>query len=140
VQPCVSPTWDTALALNALLESGLSTGHPALLRAADWLLDRQVLEPGDWQVKRPGVLPGGWAFQFDNPYYPDLDDTAVVAMALHEIDHPDTARRRSAIDRRSGGSGHAGQGRRLGVSTDQTRLLFNNIPSRPRALSTATTI
>ena len=67
---------------NALLASGLPSGHPALVRAVDWLLDRQVFEPGDWQVKRPGLEPGGWAFQFDNPFYPDLDDTAVVAMAL----------------------------------------------------------
>ena len=99
VQPCVSPVWDTGLAVNALLASGLPAGHPALVRAADWLLDRQVLEPGDWQIKRPGLEPGGWAFQFDNPFYPDLDDTAVVAMGLDQIDHPDAARRRAAIER-----------------------------------------
>jgi squalene-hopene/tetraprenyl-beta-curcumene cyclase len=130
VQPCVSPVWDTGLAANALLASGLSSGHPALVRAVDWLLDRQVLEPGDWQVKRPRLAPGGWAFQFDNPFYPDLDDTAVVAMALHEIDYPDTARRRSAIDRAvewlRGMQGKDGGW--ASFDTDQTRLLFNNIP------------
>ena len=130
IQPCVSPVWDTALAMNALLASGLPAGHPALLRAADWIIDRQVVEPGDWEVKRPGLPPGGWAFQFDNPYYPDLDDTAVVAIGLHQIDHPDDDRRRAAIERavrwlrgmqgKNGGWGS--------FDTDQTRLLFNNIP------------
>ena len=130
VQPCVSPVWDTSLAMNALLASGLPAGHPALVRASDWLLDRQVLEPGDWAVKRPGVEPGGWAFQFDNPYYPDLDDTAVVAMALDRVDYPDLARRRDAVDRAvrwlRGMQGKDGGW--ASFDTDQTRLLFNNIP------------
>ena len=130
VQPCVSPVWDTALAVNALLASGLPSSHPALIRAADWLLDRQVLETGDWQVKRPGLAPGGWAFQFDNPFYPDLDDTAVVAMGLAQIDHPDDGRRRLAIDRAvrwlRGMQGKDGGW--ASFDTDQTRLLFNNIP------------
>ena len=130
VQPCVSPVWDTSLALNALLASGLPAGHPALLRASDWLIDRQVTDPGDWQIKRPGLEPGGWAFQFDNPFYPDLDDTAVVAMGLHQVDHPDDARRRAAIERAvrwlRGMQGKDGGW--ASFDTDQTRLLFNNIP------------
>jgi squalene-hopene/tetraprenyl-beta-curcumene cyclase len=130
VQPCVSPVWDTSLALNALLASGMPAGHPALLRASDWLIDRQVIDPGDWQIKRPGLEPGGWAFQFDNPFYPDLDDTAVVAMGLHQVDHPDDARRRAAIERAvrwlRGMQGKDGGW--ASFDTDQTRLLFNNIP------------
>jgi squalene-hopene/tetraprenyl-beta-curcumene cyclase len=130
VQPCVSPVWDTALALNALLASGLPADHPALLRTSDWLMDRQVTEPGDWEVKRPGLPSGGWAFQFDNPFYPDLDDTAVAAMGLHQVDHPDDARRRAAIDRAvrwlRGMQGKDGGW--ASFDTDQTRLLFNNIP------------
>jgi squalene-hopene/tetraprenyl-beta-curcumene cyclase len=130
VQPCVSPVWDTALAMHALLDSGLPPGHSALGRAADWLLDRQVLESGDWQVKRPGLEPGGWAFQFDNPYYPDLDDTAVAVMGLGQVDHPDDGRRRAAIER--GVRWLRGMQDRNGgwasFDTDQHRLLFNNIP------------
>jgi len=82
-QPCVSPVWDTALACHALLE----TGAPLALKAAgaglNWLKPLQVLDcVGDWGAQRPQVRPGGWAFQYANPYYPDLDDTAVVVMAM----------------------------------------------------------
>ena len=82
-QPCVSPVWDTALVCHTLLESG---GEQALQKAGkglDWLKPLQVLDvPGDWAVNRPNVRPGGWAFQYANPHYPDLDDTAVVVMAM----------------------------------------------------------
>jgi squalene-hopene/tetraprenyl-beta-curcumene cyclase len=79
-QPCVSPVWDTALTCHALLEAG---GESLAKQGLDWLLPRQVLDlKGDWAVKRPDVRPGGWAFQYNNAYYPDLDDTAVVVMAM----------------------------------------------------------
>ncbi len=81
VQPCVSPVWDTAIAMVALEEAGVPSDHPALLDAARWLLDHQVLGPGDWQVKNPGARPGGWVFEFRNDFYPDVDDTAFVLMA-----------------------------------------------------------
>src|ERR1051326_8634175 len=81
-QPCVSPVWDTSLAVNALVESDLAPDHPVLKHAAEWMMARQVLVPGDWQVKRPHVKPGAWAFQYDNAFYPDVDDSAVVLMAL----------------------------------------------------------
>jgi squalene-hopene/tetraprenyl-beta-curcumene cyclase len=81
-QPCVSPVWDTALTCHALLEAGGEAVGPAK-QGLDWLLPRQELNlKGDWAVKRPDVRPGGWAFQYNNAYYPDLDDTAVVVMAL----------------------------------------------------------
>jgi squalene-hopene/tetraprenyl-beta-curcumene cyclase len=84
-QPCVSPIWDTALASLAMQEAGDPTSSDAAMRALDWLQARQLLdEPADWQVKRPGLAGGGWAFQFANSYYPDLDDTAVVAWAMHQ--------------------------------------------------------
>jgi squalene-hopene/tetraprenyl-beta-curcumene cyclase len=80
-QPCVSPVWDTALAAHALME--LEGTDMAVARALEWLKPLQVLDvKGDWAGQRPDVRPGGWAFQFANAYYPDLDDTAVVVMAL----------------------------------------------------------
>jgi squalene-hopene/tetraprenyl-beta-curcumene cyclase len=84
-QPCVSPVWDTALACLAMQETGGAAALDASVRALDWLRSRQLLdEPGDWRVRRPDVAGGGWAFQFSNSYYPDLDDTAVVAWAMHQ--------------------------------------------------------
>ena len=80
-QPCVSPIWDTALAAHAMLEA--DGADAAVGRALEWLKPRQVLEvKGDWADVRPDVRPGGWAFQYNNAHYPDLDDTAVVVMAL----------------------------------------------------------
>ncbi|MEM7238603.1 MAG: squalene--hopene cyclase [Pseudomonadota bacterium] len=85
-QPCVSPVWDTSLAAHAFLESG-DRDDPRLIRALDWLADKQILDHvGDWAVRRPNLRPGGWAFQYENPDYPDVDDTAVVAMAMHRTD------------------------------------------------------
>lgn len=84
VQPCLSPVWDTALAAHAVLEAGApETARPAL----DWLVEHQVLDlHGDWAENRPGLRPGGWAFQYANAHYPDVDDTAVVVMALERAD------------------------------------------------------
>jgi squalene-hopene/tetraprenyl-beta-curcumene cyclase len=91
-QPCVSPIWDTSLAVQAMMEAGAQD-----IPACDWLKDRQILDVvGDWAVKRPGLRPGGWAFQYNNAHYPDVDDTAVVGMALHRADG---ARYKPAIDR-----------------------------------------
>jgi squalene-hopene/tetraprenyl-beta-curcumene cyclase len=82
-QPCVSPVWDTALACHALLETADPASEQAAMLGLDWLKPRQVLDvAGDWADQRPDVRPGGWAFQYNNPHYPDLDDTAVVVMAL----------------------------------------------------------
>ena len=82
-QPCVSPIWDTALAAHAMIEAGGEQDVDAAKKSLDWLLPKQVLDvEGDWIEKRPGVRPGGWAFQYNNAHYPDLDDTAVVVMAM----------------------------------------------------------
>ncbi|GAA4330811.1 squalene--hopene cyclase [Pigmentiphaga soli] len=82
-QPCLSPVWDTALAAHALLETGDARAIERAGRGLDWLLPLQILDVrGDWTWRRPGVRPGGWAFQYANPHYPDVDDTAVVAMAM----------------------------------------------------------
>jgi len=81
-EACQSPVWDTGLAVLALRDSGLGPEHPALVRAADWLLQEEVTVAGDWAVRKPELGPGGWAFEFQNDLYPDVDDTAVVALAL----------------------------------------------------------
>jgi squalene-hopene/tetraprenyl-beta-curcumene cyclase len=95
-QPCLSPVWDTALATHALLEVGGEAAE-RVKPAADWLRKEQVLDVvGDWAAARPNVRPGGWAFQYANPHYPDVDDTAVVVMALDRVD---AAKNREAIER-----------------------------------------
>ncbi len=93
-QPCVSPVWDTGLAAHALLETG---DRDAARRALDWLQGRQILHlRGDYISQRPDARPGGWAFQYRNDHYPDVDDTAVVAMALDRTGDP---RYRQNVDR-----------------------------------------
>jgi squalene-hopene/tetraprenyl-beta-curcumene cyclase len=99
MQPCVSPVWDTCIAMVALEEAGLPADHPALVKAAEWLLSKQVLGPGDWQVKNKDAEPGGWAFEFRNDFYPDVDDTAFVLMALQRVKYPDPARMEAAMRR-----------------------------------------
>jgi squalene-hopene/tetraprenyl-beta-curcumene cyclase len=82
-QPCVSPVWDTGLVCQTLLEVGGEPVAAGARRALDWLASKQVLDvAGDWSVRRPQLRPGGWAFQYANPHYPDVDDTAVVVMAM----------------------------------------------------------
>jgi squalene-hopene/tetraprenyl-beta-curcumene cyclase len=99
VQPCISPVWDTAIAMVSLEEAGLDPAHPSLVAAERWLLDNQILGPGDWQVKNPDAAPGGWAFEFQNDYYPDVDDTAFVLMALGRVADPEPQKLQSAIRR-----------------------------------------
>ncbi len=85
-QPCVSPVWDTTLTCHAMMEAGNEAANAAAKRGLDWLVPKQVLDlKGDWAVKRPDVRPGGWAFQYNNPHYPDLDDTAVVVMSMDRM-------------------------------------------------------
>ena len=93
-EACQSPVWDTGLAVLALRDSGLGPEHPALVRAAEWLEHEEVTVRGDWAVRRPELAPGGWAFEFENDLYPDIDDTAVVALALRRCH-----RGRDAVDR-----------------------------------------
>ncbi|KUJ38732.1 squalene-hopene cyclase [Streptomyces albus subsp. albus] len=99
IEACQSPVWDTCLATIALADAGLPTDHPALVKAADWMLDEQITRPGDWTVRRPGLPPGGWAFEFHNDNYPDIDDTAEVVLALRRVRHPDPGRMDAAVRR-----------------------------------------
>jgi squalene-hopene/tetraprenyl-beta-curcumene cyclase len=96
LQPCVSPVWDTCIAMVALEEAGVPADHPALVKAAVWILSKQVLGPGDWQVKNKDAAPGGWVFEFRNDFYPDVDDTAFVLMALQRVKFPDPKRLEAA--------------------------------------------
>lgn len=82
LQPCISPTWDTALGLTALLDSGVPPNDPRVKAAGDWLLSKQIFRYGDWAIFNRKGKPAGWAFEFFNDYYPDVDDTAAVIMAL----------------------------------------------------------
>jgi squalene-hopene/tetraprenyl-beta-curcumene cyclase len=99
LQPCVSPVWDTCIAMVALEEAGLPADHPALVKAADWILSKQILGGGDWQIKNKDAEPGGWAFEFRNDFYPDVDDTAFVLMALQRVNFPDRERMEGALRR-----------------------------------------
>jgi squalene-hopene/tetraprenyl-beta-curcumene cyclase len=85
-QPCVSPIWDTGLVCHALLEAGGGHVEAQVKRGLDWLVPKQILDVrGDWIARRPDLRPGGWAFQYANAHYPDVDDTAVVAMAMDRV-------------------------------------------------------
>ena len=129
-QPCVSPTWDTALAAKALLDSGMAPDDPALQKASDWLIENQIFAPGDWSIKNPDLEPGGWAFEFANDWYPDTDDTAVILMVLKRISATNERAKERALTRglnwtlgmqsRNGGWG--------AFDTDNLRELFNKIP------------
>jgi squalene-hopene/tetraprenyl-beta-curcumene cyclase len=99
LQSCVSPVWDTAITVIALAESGLHTTHPALTKAADWLVSKQVLRKGDWAVKNRKGKPGGWSFEFFNDFFPDNDDTAMVLLALRHVRVPDEQTLKEACQR-----------------------------------------
>ena len=130
LQPCFSPVWDTALVLNALIERKMSLDHPALMRAASWLRSLQTREVGDWQISSPSAKPGGWYFQFENGWYPDVDDTAAVVIALSKLSPKLPADQDEAI-RRGCEWALAMQGSDGGwgaYDKDNNRLIFNKIP------------
>ena len=126
-QPCLSPVWDTALVAHALLEAGDEAAVASAARGLDWLKPLQVLDvKGDWAEARPDVRPGGWAFQYRNDHYPDLDDTAVVVMAMDRAQTGwDEAMARGrewveGLQSRDGGWG--------AFDADNTYHYLNNIP------------
>jgi squalene-hopene/tetraprenyl-beta-curcumene cyclase len=88
MQPCMSPVWDTAYAMFALAESGVPKDDPRIVRAADWILSKEVRHKGDWAVKVKDAEPGGWYFEFNNEFYPDVDDSAMVLLALSRVANP----------------------------------------------------
>ncbi len=99
MQPCKSPVWDTAFALFALGEAGVSPSDPRMVKCADWILQKQVRNPGDWTVKNKKGKPGGWYFEFNNEFYPDVDDSAMVCLALAHVEHPNGRYQRESVQR-----------------------------------------
>ncbi len=99
MQPCFSPIWDTAIAAYALGETQ-NPPHDDLRRSADWMLSKEVRRKGDWCGKRPKIEPSGWAFEFNNAFYPDVDDTAMVLLALKKAEASDR-RKQSECERRA---------------------------------------
>jgi squalene-hopene/tetraprenyl-beta-curcumene cyclase len=130
MQPCMSPVWDTGQALYALGEAGVPRNDPRMLKAADWLLSKEVRHKGDWAFKVRNTQPGGWYFEFNNEFYPDTDDTAQVLLALSKVDNPreryqhDVALRaiewEFAMQCRNGGWGS--------FDKDNTKMIFQYIP------------
>ena len=130
MQPCMSPVWDTAQAVYALGESGVSRNDPRLLKAADWMLSKEVRHKGDWAEKVRNVEPGGWYFEFNNEFYPDTDDSAQVLLALNKVDNPreryqyEVCRRAIdwvfAMQCKNGGWGS--------FDKDNTKMIFQYIP------------
>jgi squalene-hopene/tetraprenyl-beta-curcumene cyclase len=100
IEPCFSPVWDTAIVAICLHESGISEDHPALKRAATWLMDREIRFRGDWKYKNAAdVEPSGWVFEYNNKWNPDVDDTAMVLLALRKIPTDNPARRDECFQR-----------------------------------------
>lgn len=130
LQPCHSPIWDTALLMNAMIEAGLPQDHPALQQAALYLMSRQTRMVGDWKHSSPKAEPGGWYFQHENELYPDVDDSAVVLMALSKVKIEQAADLQDSIKRGTdwvvamqGSDGGWGA-----YDKDNNRIVFNYIP------------
>ncbi len=127
-QPCLSPVWDTGLAGHAMAEAGVDVAEPCA-----WLMGKHVTErSGDWAVRRPDLRPGGWAFQYENPHYPDVDDTAVVGMLLHRNGDPAHAdaiarAREWIVGMQSSGGGRLDGGWGA-FEPENTHLYLNHIP------------
>jgi squalene-hopene/tetraprenyl-beta-curcumene cyclase len=131
LEACQSPVWDTALALLALSDAGLERDDPALVRAADWLLENEVSHvTGDWAVRRPELKPGGWAFEYANVNYPDVDDATVVPLALRRIRHPEQGRVDRAVERCAAWviGMQCGDGGWGAFDVDNTRTLCRELP------------
>ena len=98
MQACLSPVWDTCLAVRGLLDAGVPSDHAAIQRAAAWLISQEIRVKGDWAVYRPHLEPSGWAFEFDNVHYPDIDDSAIVVADLAASTMYDDAGERARTD------------------------------------------
>jgi squalene-hopene/tetraprenyl-beta-curcumene cyclase len=130
MQPCKSPVWDTAYALFALGEAGVPPNDPRMVKCADWVLQKQVRNVGDWKVKNRRGQPGGWYFEFNNEFYPDVDDSAMVCLGLSRVEHPNGRYQRESVQRaidwifsmqcKNGGWGS--------FDKDNDKMVFQHIP------------
>ena len=130
MQPCMSPVWDTAQAVYVLGEAGVPKNDPRLLKAADWLLSKEVRHKGDWSVSVKDVAPGGWAFEFNNEFYPDVDDSAQVLLALNAVRNP-RERYQHEVSQRALDWIFAMQCKNGGWASfdrDNTKMIFQYIP------------
>jgi squalene-hopene/tetraprenyl-beta-curcumene cyclase len=130
MQPCVSPVWDTAYALFALTESGVPAQDARLVKCADWLLQKQVRTAGDWKVKNQKGQPGGWYFEFNNEFYPDVDDTAQVCLALSRVEHPNGRYQHESVQRAINWvlSMQCRNGGWASFDKDNDRMVFQYVP------------
>jgi squalene-hopene/tetraprenyl-beta-curcumene cyclase len=131
-QPCLSPVWDTSLAAHALLETQLPRAEEGAIKGLQWLRPLQILDVrGDWISRRPHVRPGGWAFQYANPHYPDVDDTAVVVLAMDRaasLTHSDVDREAIARAREWVVGMQSSDGGWGAFEPENTHYYLNNIP------------
>jgi squalene-hopene/tetraprenyl-beta-curcumene cyclase len=130
MQPCKSPVWDTAYALFALGEAGVPGTDPRMVRAADWMLKKQITHAGDWCVKVKKVAPAGWYFEFNNEFYPDVDDTAQVILALSHAAHPNERYQHESIQRAIAWvlAMQCKKGGWASFDKDNTRMVFQHVP------------
>lgn len=126
LEPCKSPVWDTAIATIALRESGLPAEHPAITSSVHWLLSKEVRTQGDWSVRRPAAEPAGWFFEFENAYYPDVDDTSMVVMALTRC-LPESHRSHWSLEFASSGARSATAGGQVEQSAVLTRSNYEGV-------------
>jgi squalene-hopene/tetraprenyl-beta-curcumene cyclase len=130
VQPSKSPVWDTAYALFSLGECGVPANDPRMVQGADWVLQKQVRNPGDWKVKNKRGQPGGWYFEFNNEFYPDVDDSAMVCLGLSRVEHPNGRYQRESVQRAIDWilSMQCRNGGWASFDKDNDRMVFEHIP------------
>jgi len=130
MQPSKPPVWDTAYALFALGESGVPSDDPRMVKSADWILQKQVRTVGDWKVKNKKGQPGGWYFEFNNEFYPDVDDTAMVCLGLAQTEHPNGRYQRESVQRAIDWifSMQCRNGGWASFDKDNDRMVFQHIP------------
>jgi squalene-hopene/tetraprenyl-beta-curcumene cyclase len=130
MQPCKPPVWDTAQAICALGEAGVSKKDPRMLKAVDWLLTKEIRQKGDWAEKVPNVEPGGWCFEFNNEFYPDVDDTAQVLMAMKCVENPRDRYQHEVCERALNWlmAMQCKKGGWASFDKDNTKMIFQYIP------------